>query len=60
MTGIRESRVRIIDDGKGMSESELVNAMTLGSKSPLEDRDPEDLGDSDSGSRLLLSPSANC
>ncbi len=36
--------IRIIDDGKGMSEDNLVMAMTLGSKSPLESRDSRDLG----------------
>lgn len=36
--------ISITDDGKGMLESELVNAMRLGSTSPLEARDPNDLG----------------
>lgn len=36
--------VRILDNGRGMDENQLVNAMRLGSKSPLEDRDPTDLG----------------
>ena len=36
--------IRIIDDGKGMSEERLVEAMTLGSTSPLEHRKPNDLG----------------
>lgn len=36
--------IRILDDGKGMTEKKLVEAMTLGSTSPLEDRDPADLG----------------
>jgi len=36
--------IRILDDGTGMSETTLKNAMRLGSKSPLEDRDPTDLG----------------
>lgn len=36
--------VRILDDGKGMNEDQLVEAMRLGSMSPLEDRAPEDLG----------------
>jgi hypothetical protein len=36
--------VRILDDGSGMGEKQLVEAMRLGSKSPLEERDPEDLG----------------
>lgn len=38
------SRIAIIDDGKGMSEEELINAMRLGSKSPLEERSEDDLG----------------
>ena len=36
--------VRILDNGKGMNEEQLVEAMRLGSMSPLEDRAPEDLG----------------
>lgn len=36
--------VRILDDGTGMEEERLVEAMRLGSMSPLEDRAPEDLG----------------
>lgn len=36
--------ITITDDGAGMSETELVNAMRLGSTSPLELRDPDDLG----------------
>jgi len=32
------------DDGTGMSEAELKEAMRAGSRSPLEDRDPSDLG----------------
>ncbi len=36
--------VRILDDGKGMTEECLVEAMRLGTKSPLEARDPQDLG----------------
>ncbi|MCZ7385823.1 MAG: ATP-binding protein [Candidatus Methanoperedens sp.] len=32
------------DDGCGMNEDELINAMRLGSRNPLEERDPEDLG----------------
>jgi hypothetical protein len=38
------SWISITDDGKGMSEDELVNAMRLGSRNPLEERDPDDLG----------------
>ena len=36
--------VRVVDDGRGMSEGTLVEAMTLGSTSPLETREPGDLG----------------
>ena len=36
--------VRILDNGAGMEEEQLVNAMRLGSRSPLEDRDSYDLG----------------
>ncbi len=38
------SWVRIRDNGKGMDEDELVEAMRLGTKSPLEERDNKDLG----------------
>ena len=38
------SSICVIDDGKGMTEGELSNAMRHGSKNPLEDRDPKDLG----------------
>lgn len=34
----------IIDDGIGLEEEELVSAMRLGSKNPLEERDLNDLG----------------
>ena len=40
----RGSRILIRDDGRGMTESRLVEAMRPGSASPLDDRDPEDLG----------------
>lgn len=38
------SRIRIADDGDGMTEAELVNAMRAGSRSPRAERDPRDLG----------------
>ena len=38
------SRVSILDDGRGMSETELVDAMRIGSRSPREERDADDLG----------------
>ena len=39
-----DSWISITDDGTGMTKKELINAMRLGSRSPLEDRDPHDLG----------------
>jgi Histidine kinase-, DNA gyrase B-, and HSP90-like ATPase len=36
--------VAIIDDGHGMTSDELVSAMRHGSRNPLEDRGPRDLG----------------
>lgn len=36
--------ISVLDDGNGMSENELVNAMRLGSTSPLEERSAKDLG----------------
>jgi Histidine kinase-, DNA gyrase B-, and HSP90-like ATPase len=38
------SYIAIRDDGHGMSEEELTNAMRLGSRSPLEEREAGDLG----------------
>jgi Histidine kinase-, DNA gyrase B-, and HSP90-like ATPase len=40
----RASRIVIKDDGHGMTEERLVDAMRPGSQSPAEDRDPADLG----------------
>ena len=39
-----EPWIAIIDDGYGMDESTLINAMRLGSANPLEIRNSEDLG----------------
>ena len=39
-----ESRVTLLDNGRGMGDAELESAMTLGDKSPLDERDPGDLG----------------
>ena len=39
-----EPALGILDNGRGMSENELINAMRLGSRNPLENRDKEDLG----------------
>lgn len=41
---IGKSYISILDDGCGMSESELISAMQYGSRSPLECRDENDLG----------------
>lgn len=40
----RNSHVSVLDDGQGMSEEELLAAMRAGSRSPLEERPPADLG----------------
>lgn len=40
----RSSRIVIRDDGKGMSEKRLVDSMRPGSRSPVQERDPVDLG----------------
>lgn len=42
--GAGQPWIALVDDGCGMSEKELLNAMTLGSKNPLEMRDEKDLG----------------
>lgn len=39
-----DSAISITDDGEGMSEGVLVDAMRPGSRNPLESRDPNDLG----------------
>ena len=39
-----EPKVGILDDGVGLTEDELLEAMRLGSRSPLEDRAKSDLG----------------
>jgi hypothetical protein len=39
-----QSYIALIDDGHGMSQSELINAMRPGSKSPTEQRETGDLG----------------
>ena len=42
--GEPDLKVGILDDGAGMSESDLFEAMRLGSRSPLEERAHSDLG----------------
>ncbi len=39
-----DSRISVLDDGRGMTDSELEAAMTLGAKSPLDERSADDLG----------------
>jgi len=39
-----EPRIGILDDGEGMTEAELLHAMRLGSRNPLDNRDRADLG----------------
>ena len=39
-----DSRASFLDDGSGMSELELIDAMRIGSRSPREFRKPSDLG----------------
>ena len=39
-----DSWIRLSDDGRGMTETELRDAMRLGSQSPLEERCSADLG----------------
>jgi hypothetical protein len=40
----RDSRIHIRDDGRGMTEARLIDAMRPGSSNPLAERDREDLG----------------
>jgi len=42
--GTAEPAIGILDNGKGMSLDELIEAMRPGSRNPLEDRDADDLG----------------
>jgi len=39
-----QSTFALMDDGRGMNEAQIQNAMRPGSRSPLEERDPQDLG----------------
>ena len=43
-TSIEEPKFAILDDGEGMTEFQLVEAMRPGSRNPLDDRKPGDLG----------------
>ncbi len=38
------SRISVLDNGCGMADDELERAMTLGDRSPLDERTPDDLG----------------
>lgn len=40
----KDSHISIRDDGSGMTETQLVNAMRLGSQNPLQERESNDLG----------------
>ena len=40
----KDFKISIVDDGYGMSEEELLDAMRPGSQNPLESRSQEDLG----------------
>ena len=40
----RNSRISILDDGRGMDDGELESALRLGDKNPLDARDARDLG----------------
>jgi len=37
-------KIAIVDDGNGMDYDELINAMKIGNKNPLDERDKNDLG----------------
>ena len=42
--GGAQSRILILDDGRGMDDAELESAMRLGDKNPLDTRAAHDLG----------------
>jgi len=52
--------VRVLDNGHGMSASELKNAMRPASRSPLEKRDPDDLGRFGLGLKTASFSQARC
>lgn len=37
-------KIAVVDDGDGMSQSDLINSMKVGSSNPLDDREKKDLG----------------
>ena len=43
-TAVDEPAIAVLDDGVGMTEAELIDAMRPGSRNPLEERDDPDLG----------------
>ena len=53
-----DSRITILDNGRGMNDAELKSAMRLGDKNPLDVRSPNDLGRFGMGIRPPHSPSA--
>ncbi len=44
VTKAAEARIGILDDGVGLTEAELLDAMRLGSRNPLDERAKSDLG----------------
>ncbi len=54
------SRVSFLDDGSGMSETELIDAMRIGSQSPRETREPSDLGRFGLGLKTASVSQARC
>jgi len=44
MTDESSGAIGVLDDGKGMTESQLLEAMRIGCRSPLDDRPSNDLG----------------
>lgn len=55
-----QSYLYILDDGSGMSEDQLAQAMRPGSRSPLEERDPKDLGRFGLGLKTASFSQAKC
>ena len=54
------SRVSFLDDGSGMSETELIDAMRIGSQSPRQTREPSDLGRFGLGLKTASISQARC
>ena len=54
------SRVSFLDDGSGMSETELIDAMRIGSQNPRQTREPSDLGRFGLGLKTASVSQARC